>query len=105
MKDTERLFSDGIFGFHAQQAIEKALKAWLCHLGKEYPKTHDIRLLLMLLSSSGEKIDSYWPLVEYNIYAVQSRYEYIAENEPFKRPQVIQQIERLLNKIKKIISN
>jgi hypothetical protein len=24
------LFADEIFGFHVQQAVEKALKAWLC---------------------------------------------------------------------------
>ncbi len=24
------LFADVIFGFHVQQAVEKALKAWLC---------------------------------------------------------------------------
>ena len=27
------IFSDEIFGFHAQQAVEKALKAWLSHVG------------------------------------------------------------------------
>ena len=27
-----QLFADEIFGFHIQQAVEKALKAWLCHL-------------------------------------------------------------------------
>jgi hypothetical protein len=29
------LFADEIFGFHAQQAIEKALKAWLAARGIE----------------------------------------------------------------------
>jgi HEPN domain-containing protein len=33
-------FADEIFGFHAQQAVEKALKAWLALLGEEYPRTH-----------------------------------------------------------------
>jgi hypothetical protein len=27
------LFADEIFGFHVQQAVEKALKAWLCTYG------------------------------------------------------------------------
>jgi HEPN domain-containing protein len=26
------VFADEIFGFHAQQAIEKCLKAWMCAL-------------------------------------------------------------------------
>ena len=39
-------FADEIFGFHAQQAIEKALKAWICLHGTEYPLTHQISPLL-----------------------------------------------------------
>lgn len=35
---------DGIVGFHAQQAAEKALKAWLTLLGIEFPRTHDLSL-------------------------------------------------------------
>lgn len=35
-------FSDEIVGFHAQQAVEKALKAWLAYLGVPFPKTHDL---------------------------------------------------------------
>lgn len=31
------IFSEEIFGFHAQQATEKALKAWLALIGCEYP--------------------------------------------------------------------
>jgi HEPN domain-containing protein len=30
---------DGIVGFHAQQAVEKLLKAWLASLGIAYPRT------------------------------------------------------------------
>jgi len=33
------VFADEVFGFHAQQAVEKALKAWLALLGVEYPRT------------------------------------------------------------------
>lgn len=35
--------------FHAQQCVEKYLKAFLIHLGIEFPKTHDIADLLELL--------------------------------------------------------
>ncbi|MEI6425314.1 MAG: HEPN domain-containing protein [Lentisphaerota bacterium] len=44
--------SDAIFGFHAQQTVEKIFKAWLCLNGKEYPFTHDLRLLYNLLANS-----------------------------------------------------
>ena len=49
------VFDEEIFGFHAQQTIEKSLKAWLALLGKEYPLTHDISALLDLLRDSGEE--------------------------------------------------
>ncbi len=37
------------FGFGAQQAVEKALKAWLAAKGVLYPRTYDLDRLLDLL--------------------------------------------------------
>ena len=34
----EDVFAFEVFGFHVQQAVEKALKAWLCSLGISIPK-------------------------------------------------------------------
>jgi hypothetical protein len=39
-------------GFHAQQAVEKALKAVLSDRGLEYPRTHDLLLLMELLEKA-----------------------------------------------------
>ncbi len=39
--------------FHAQQAAEKVLKAVLVHATVEFPKTHDLQALLLLLRNSG----------------------------------------------------
>lgn len=39
-------------GFHCQQAIEKSLKALLCSHDVEFPRTHNIVLLLDLLPES-----------------------------------------------------
>ena len=36
--------------FHAQQAVEKYLKAYLTHKQVDFPKTHDIRKLLKLIT-------------------------------------------------------
>lgn len=44
---------DWIIGFHAQQAVEKALKAVLAVREIEYPRTHNIALLLELLHENG----------------------------------------------------
>lgn len=40
-------------GFHAQQAVEKALKAVLMQKGVRYPFTHDIAALIKLVRQAG----------------------------------------------------
>ena len=45
--------SDAIVGFHAQQAVEKALKAVLADRGVTYPFTHDVGLLTALCADAG----------------------------------------------------
>jgi HEPN domain-containing protein len=40
-------------GFHAQQAVEKAIKAVLAHRKITYPRTHDVSYLLRLLDKHG----------------------------------------------------
>lgn len=74
MTDTE-VFADEIFGFHAQQAVEKALKAWLCSLDIEYPHTHDISLLLRMIENGGHNVEPLFDLIMFNPYAVQYRYD------------------------------
>jgi HEPN domain-containing protein len=66
---------DAIVGFHAQQAIEKGLKAVLSSAGIAFRRTHDLAELLDLLADSGlsappdaETLD------ELNPYAVEARY-------------------------------
>jgi len=44
---------DEVVGFHAQQAVEKLLKAALSQQQVAYKKTHDLVQLLNLLESSG----------------------------------------------------
>lgn len=46
-------FDEEIFGFHAQQAVEKSLKAWITALGKEHNYKHDLRPLLIKLQDLG----------------------------------------------------
>ena len=41
---------DDLLGFHAQQAAEKMLKALLAARGVDYPKTHNLRVLIELLA-------------------------------------------------------
>jgi HEPN domain-containing protein len=41
--------TDEIIGFHAQQAVEKLLKALLAHYRLPYPRIHDLTELMDLL--------------------------------------------------------
>lgn len=103
MLDVEA-FSEDIFGFHIQQAIEKALKAWLALLGVLYPRTHDINLLLGLIEQAGLDISEFEDFVEYNMYAVQFRYEdFDLTDQPLDRPDCIQQVSNLLQYLNDIL--
>lgn len=64
-----------LVAFHAQQALEKAIKALLVHRQTDFPKTHDIEELLGVLRQSG----AVWPneleaVIELTPLAVQTRY-------------------------------
>ena len=63
------------WGWAAQQCLEKALKAWLHHLGSTPPSTHDISRLLLLLQEAGIEIKPLLPLRAFTSFAVQYRYD------------------------------
>jgi len=104
MHDVET-FDETIFGFHAQQAIEKAIKSWLTYLNKEYPKTHDISLLLNLLEEQGMDCSDLLDLVEFNAFAVQFRYEaFDLTEEILNRQETICRVRKLLSHVKQLIT-
>ncbi|MDO8892882.1 MAG: HEPN domain-containing protein [Sulfurimicrobium sp.] len=100
------LFADEIFGFHIQQAVEKALKAWLCARDTVYPMTHELSRLLALLENQGAELEKFWPLVQYTLFAVQARYEEgIAElDEPIDRAAEIENVRVLLAHVEQMIT-
>ncbi|MFP4496154.1 MAG: HEPN domain-containing protein [Halochromatium sp.] len=66
---------DSLAGFHAQQAVEKALKAVLAHAAVRFRRTHDIAELLDLLEDAGIGPPPHAAhLDELNPYAVEMRY-------------------------------
>jgi len=94
------VFSDEVFGFHAQQAVEKSLKAWLVLNGKEYPLTHSLRVLMAELTQTGEDMEPLMDLVELNAYAVQYRYDSIEPDEvPLDRAEMVKKVGALVNKV------
>lgn len=48
--------ADAVVGFHAQQAVEKAMKAVLSAHEHAYPWTHDVRHLMELLEAAGSPL-------------------------------------------------
>ena len=99
MHDVEA-FPDEIFGFHAQQSVEKAFKAWLALLGKPFPKTHDLKRLIDLLRESGVSTDTMDSFVDLNAFAVQYRYETLyAAEEPVDRAELAGNIESLIDQV------
>lgn len=74
--------SDEVIGFHAQQAIEKMLKAALMHNAIHYRKTHDVVELIDLLRDSGidfpDELDEVRHLAP---FAVELRYD-VLPREP-----------------------
>lgn len=98
-------FDDRVFGFHAQQAIEKALKAWLNYLQGTHPFTHDLSLLLHVLESQGVAVDAYWEFLDLSGYAVRFRYETLPEGEePLDRATLLRDITALIERVEGLVS-
>lgn len=101
------LFADEIFGFHVQQAVEKALKAWLCFCGAgSYPLTHELARLFSLLENQGAEVEPFWSLVQYTMFAVQARYEEgVADmDETIDRTAEIAHVSALLTHVEKLLA-
>lgn len=78
--------TDEIVGFHAQQAIEKWLKAVVASRGEEFEYTHDLRHLIDLVGL--EPTDAPFDVrrvIALTEYAVPFRYEDLLDAEPLDR--------------------
>lgn len=92
------------FGFHVQQAAEKALKGWLALLGKQYPLTHNIGDLLDFLVEQGVNMAPFQTLVGYTPYAVEFRYHGVdADVELIDRDGAVALVEALLEDIRRAL--
>lgn len=88
---------DAMVGFHAQQAIEKSLKAVLSANLIEFRRTHDLVSLLDLLQDHKLPAppEADW-LDELNPYAVEARYGTI-DPEGLDRTRALQAAEQVLH--------
>lgn len=91
---------DESFGFHVQQAAEKALKALLALLGRRYPLTHNLYDLFALVDEEGTATGFYRPLSSFTPYAVEFRYEGVgAGHEPIDRAAALTLVEALVREV------
>lgn len=78
-------------GFHAQQAIEKWLKAVLASRDVDFEYTHDLRRLIALarLDPADDPPFDIRRAVALTEYAVPLRYEDLLDAEPLDRPATV----------------
>jgi HEPN domain-containing protein len=99
--------SDATVGFHAQQAVEKCLKALLCHLRVNYQKSHDLVVLLDAITDAGQPVPADVDKCKYlEPYAVLFRYDDIpvGEQSPLNRLTVQQEVECVRKWVMQIIT-
>lgn len=97
--------SDDIFGFHAQQATEKFLKALLSEHALSFPRTHNLRLLMDLLSDAGYTLPANLAdLDQLTPFGTLFRYEDITTNVRIDRNAVLRQIKALREFVEKQIA-
>jgi HEPN domain-containing protein len=88
--------SDEIIGFHAQQAVEKWLKAVLGFRGVEFEYTHDLhRLIAEVMAAVGEFPCDTPEVVALTEHAVPLRYDEILDTEPLDRQAVVRLVEEV----------
>ena len=94
--------SDEPFGFHVQQAAEKCFKAWIALLGREYPLTHDLDMLIDMIRRQDATVSEYADLAAFSPFAVKYRYAlFPADAEPIDRPAAILQAEALMQRVRR----
>lgn len=90
--------SDDIWGFHAQQAVEKLLKAQLAAREIPFPFTHRLHELADLLEDNHLALDDeFESLLELTGYAVELRYARLdpGATSPIDRDAVLKLVSRL----------
>ena len=102
----ETLFDIEIFGFHAQQTVEKLLKAWLSSINIKYDRTHDLQILFSLLIQNGQQIPSELEnLEDLTDFSVNFRYDvFDYVDASLERQKVIDNIQLLRDLVNNLIN-
>ena len=104
MKASSRI-SPSIFGFHAQQAVERSLKARSNLLDVMYPRIHALHELFNLLEEHGAPTaDRFRRLQDLTPFAVQFRYEeFVLSEANLNRLEVVRQVRDLIAYVEVLI--
>ncbi len=95
---TNERIREEIVGFHAQQAAEKLLKAFLMARSIPYRRTHDLRELIDLIRDHGIKFpELLMGIRTLSPFTVEFRYDYIPMEEelPFNRQKALEMVRQL----------
>jgi HEPN domain-containing protein len=86
------------WGFTAQQAVEKLLKAWIVLADRQPPRVHDLQDLAAL---AGQLVDS--QLLELQVFAVEARYEEGPFPLPAPRQELLALVEAELDRCQRSV--
>jgi len=88
--------------FHAQQCIEKCLKAYLVFSGKHIEKTHNLSYLIYLCTQNDQEFEQFYAFAdELSPYAVTVRYtddwREISYDEAFNATRKAEEVLKFVN--------
>ena len=86
------------WGFTAQQALEKLLKAWIVLSDRQPPRVHDLADLAVLAEEPVEMV-----LLELQVFAVEARYEEGPFPLPAPRPELLALLEAELRRCERAV--
>ena len=95
--------ADEVFGFLAQQAVEKALKAHLAMMNIQFPVTHNLTRLVSMLEEAGTKVPESGLLFSLTPFAVQYRYEGLDFEDPLDRKAVLKSVRNLVTRVRAFV--
>jgi HEPN domain-containing protein len=90
---------EAIWGFQIQQAVEKALKAWLFHLGDDPPLIHNLTALLERIDRTGAEAEAFRCLEAFTIFAVHFRYDADPEPMGLDRSHSLRRVKQLVEHV------
>jgi HEPN domain-containing protein len=87
------------WGFTAQPAVEKLLKAWIVLADRQPPRVHDLEDLFAL---AGQQLDPL--LLELQVFAVEARYEQGPFPLPAPRQELLALVEAELERCERMVA-